>query len=115
MSDMSGTRGVDRVLAKLERSVNEGKYYEAHQMYRTLYFRYFLIIELCGVFYLSLKVSETEQINHSHRLTVTDSEGTGRPPDHRWYQVKSAPEKTVPTNSAPINTKLAPNANEVGP
>lgn len=31
--------GVQRVLAKLEASVNSGNYYEAHQMYRTLYFR----------------------------------------------------------------------------
>ena len=32
--------GVNRVLAKLEASVESGNYYEAHQMYRTLYFRY---------------------------------------------------------------------------
>lgn len=32
--------GVQRVLAKLEASINSGNYYEAHQMYRTLYFRY---------------------------------------------------------------------------
>ncbi|KAK2161508.1 hypothetical protein LSH36_115g04000 [Paralvinella palmiformis] len=36
----SGGRGVQRVLVKLERSIQEGNYYEAHQMYRTLYFRY---------------------------------------------------------------------------
>lgn len=35
-----GDRGVSRVLDKLEASVNAGHYYEAHQMYRTLYFRY---------------------------------------------------------------------------
>ncbi|XP_045497283.1 Golgi to ER traffic protein 4 homolog [Colias croceus] len=35
-----GERGVSRVLDKLEASVNDGKFYEAHQMYRTLYFRY---------------------------------------------------------------------------
>lgn len=35
-----GTRGVARVLAKLESSIASGNYYEAHQMYRTLYFRY---------------------------------------------------------------------------
>lgn len=34
-----GERGVSRVLEKLEASVNAGQYYEAHQMYRTLYFR----------------------------------------------------------------------------
>ncbi|CAG9584387.1 unnamed protein product [Danaus chrysippus] len=35
-----GERGVSRVLDKLEASINSGQYYEAHQMYRTLYFRY---------------------------------------------------------------------------
>lgn len=35
-----GDRGVSRVLDKLEASVNAGQYYEAHQMYRTLYFRF---------------------------------------------------------------------------
>ncbi|XP_008554602.1 Golgi to ER traffic protein 4 homolog [Microplitis demolitor] len=33
-------QGIQRVLGKLEASVNSGNYYEAHQMYRTLYFRY---------------------------------------------------------------------------
>ncbi|XP_068631747.1 Golgi to ER traffic protein 4 homolog [Battus philenor] len=33
-------RGASRVLDKLEVSINNGEYYEAHQMYRTLYFRY---------------------------------------------------------------------------
>ncbi|XP_034115241.1 Golgi to ER traffic protein 4 homolog [Drosophila nasuta] len=33
-------RGVSRVLAKLSHSLAEGEYYEAHMMYRTLYFRY---------------------------------------------------------------------------
>ncbi|KAG8329162.1 Golgi to ER traffic protein 4 [Homalodisca vitripennis] len=32
--------GVQRVLGKLDSSVKNGNYYEAHQMYRTLYFRY---------------------------------------------------------------------------
>jgi hypothetical protein len=36
----SSVRGVSRVLEKLENSVKNGNYYEAHQMYRTLYFRY---------------------------------------------------------------------------
>lgn len=34
-----GSLGVQRVLAKLEASINSGNYYEAHQMYRTLHFR----------------------------------------------------------------------------
>ncbi|XP_054282144.1 Golgi to ER traffic protein 4 homolog [Macrosteles quadrilineatus] len=43
MSDSTQSRkalGAQRVLAKLENSVKNGNYYEAHQMYRTLYFRY---------------------------------------------------------------------------
>lgn len=40
MSQTKSCRGVSRVLAKLEESVQSGKYYEAHQKYRTLYFRY---------------------------------------------------------------------------
>ncbi|CAG9824731.1 unnamed protein product [Phaedon cochleariae] len=35
-----GVRGISRVLEKLEKSVKDGNFYEAHQMYRTLYFRY---------------------------------------------------------------------------
>lgn len=31
--------GVDRVKNKLEQSIKQGDYYEAHQMYRTLYAR----------------------------------------------------------------------------
>lgn len=37
-------QGVQRVLAKLECSVKNGNYYEAHQMYRTLYFRFVLML-----------------------------------------------------------------------
>ncbi|KAK4009808.1 Golgi to ER traffic protein 4 homolog [Daphnia magna] len=32
--------GAERVLQKLKKSIEDGNYYEAHQMYRTLYFRY---------------------------------------------------------------------------
>ena len=31
--------GTERVLAKLKHSIENENYYEAHQMYRTLYFR----------------------------------------------------------------------------
>ncbi len=37
---MASKRGCERVLAKLHASVERGNYYEAHQMYRTLCFRY---------------------------------------------------------------------------
>lgn len=36
----SRVHGVQRILSKLESSVNSGNYYEAHQMYKTLYFRW---------------------------------------------------------------------------
>ncbi|XP_022236293.1 Golgi to ER traffic protein 4 homolog, partial [Limulus polyphemus] len=32
--------GVDRILSKLQSNIEAGNYYEAHQMYRTIYFRY---------------------------------------------------------------------------
>ncbi|XP_022214318.1 Golgi to ER traffic protein 4 homolog [Drosophila obscura] len=39
-SNSTGQRGVSRVLAKLSHSLAGGEFYEAHMMYRTLYFRY---------------------------------------------------------------------------
>ncbi|KDR24283.1 hypothetical protein L798_06745 [Zootermopsis nevadensis] len=36
----SKVHGIQRVISKLASSINAGNYYEAHQMYRTLYFRY---------------------------------------------------------------------------
>ena len=38
-SRSQGSRGTARVLSKLNTSLENGNYYEAHQMYRTLYFR----------------------------------------------------------------------------
>lgn len=35
----AGRGGVQRVLQKLDKSIEEGNYYESHQMIRTLYFR----------------------------------------------------------------------------
>nr|CAI5850683.1 unnamed protein product [Callosobruchus analis] len=40
MAATAQVRGISRVLEKLEKSVKDGNFYEAHQMYRTLYFRY---------------------------------------------------------------------------
>ena len=34
-----GAAGASRVLAKLNASLENGNFYEAHQMYRTLYYR----------------------------------------------------------------------------
>lgn len=32
-------QGIERVMKKLQVNIELGQYYEAHQMYRTLYFR----------------------------------------------------------------------------
>ncbi|XP_070187925.1 Golgi to ER traffic protein 4 homolog isoform X2 [Littorina saxatilis] len=37
---MAAARGIERVLAKCEECIGSGNFYEAHQMIRTLYFRY---------------------------------------------------------------------------
>ena len=36
--------GVGRILAKLNQNIDSGNFYEAHQLYRTLYFRYCSIL-----------------------------------------------------------------------
>jgi len=38
--EIRAQHGVKKVLLKLENSIQNGNYYEAHQMYKTIYFRY---------------------------------------------------------------------------
>ena len=40
MSRRRQTQGVDRVLTRLEKNVEDGKYYDAFQMYKSVYHRY---------------------------------------------------------------------------
>lgn len=40
MASIRGAQGSDRILVKLKRMIASGEYYEAHQLYRTLNFRY---------------------------------------------------------------------------
>lgn len=40
MATIRGTQGSERLLAKLHKLINNAEYYEAHQLYRTLNFRY---------------------------------------------------------------------------
>jgi hypothetical protein len=40
MASETLNRGTRRVLSKLEKSIEDGDHYEAHQMIRTLYFRW---------------------------------------------------------------------------
>lgn len=42
-------KGTSKVLEKLEASINEGNYYEAHQMYRSVLNRYVLLAEERGL------------------------------------------------------------------
>lgn len=45
--------GIERVLAKCQSCVEAGNYYEAHQMYRTLYFRHgYSLFTVCVLFHL---------------------------------------------------------------
>uniref|UniRef100_T1IB54 Uncharacterized protein n=1 Tax=Rhodnius prolixus TaxID=13249 RepID=T1IB54_RHOPR len=37
---LNKVHGVSRLIYKIENSIKNGNYYEAHQMYKTLYFRY---------------------------------------------------------------------------
>lgn len=62
-----GNRGVSRVLQKLEKSVTDGNYYEAHQMYRTLYFRY-IETPLLPIINWWHKMLETSK----HNLIISD-------------------------------------------
>lgn len=89
MSQTKSCRGVSNVLAKLEQSIRSGKYYEAHQKYRTLYFRYLSQKRFDECLSLlndgSLKLLENEQyssgadlgllvVDTLEKTTVTDSE-----------------------------------------
>lgn len=74
MSQTKSYRGVSRVLAKVEESVQSGKFYEAHQKYRTLYFRYLSqkrfdeCLEL--LFNGSIKLLENEQYSSGADLGI---------------------------------------------
>jgi len=50
---MSQLRGVGRMKIKLETAIREERYYEAHQLYRTLHFRFELYCN-CQIFYYSM-------------------------------------------------------------
>ena len=45
-----GAAGVARIHAKLKTSLESGNFYEAHQFYRTLYFRYVTVF--CDIDFL---------------------------------------------------------------
>ncbi|XP_055608798.1 Golgi to ER traffic protein 4 homolog [Uranotaenia lowii] len=69
--NVPGARGVARVLAKLESSLESGNYYEAHQMYRTLYFRYLSQRKYDELLDLLYKGALT-LLNHDQQTSGTD-------------------------------------------
>ena len=40
MASLQATHSGDRILGKINRLIEEKEFYEAHQLYRTIYFRY---------------------------------------------------------------------------
>lgn len=40
MASIRGAQGSERILAKLNKFIESGQFYEAHQLYRTINFRY---------------------------------------------------------------------------
>lgn len=51
MADVAGGResGVTRIFTKLHNLTESGNFYEAHQLYRTIYFRYIVMDELMKI------------------------------------------------------------------
>jgi golgi to ER traffic protein 4 len=55
MANIKSNRGINRVLEKITKSFESGNFYESHQLYKTLYFRYSAqgkLPEILGVFFL---------------------------------------------------------------
>lgn len=115
MSQTKSYRGVSRVLAKVEESVQSGKFYEAHQKYRTLYFRYLSqkrfdeCLEL--LFNGSTKLLENEQYSSGADLGIlvvdTLEKTTVNEPDlwiHRLGRLLSK----IPANLVERETLLVP-------
>lgn len=108
MSQTKSYRGVSRVLQKLEESVQAGKYYEAHQKYRTLYFRY-----------LSQKrFDECLDLLYNGAQTFLDNEQYSSGADLSGLVVDTLEKTTVPDNEIWMNrlgdliSKIKPNTVE---
>lgn len=63
--------GLERVLIKLKASVASGNYYEAHQMYRTLYYRYLLQSRYVDCLHL-LHEGAVQFLDHEQRSIGAD-------------------------------------------
>lgn len=88
MSQTKSYRGVSRVLAKLEESVQAGKFYEAHQKYRTLYFRYLS----------QKKFDECLDLLYNGAQTFLDNEQYSSGADLGGLVVDTLEKTTVPDN-----------------
>lgn len=69
----SRAAGAQRVLVKLQESLSNEKYYEAHQMYRTLYFRY--VTSDCSRFtisrrFFSFQIFKSKAVPWTFRLAL---------------------------------------------
>jgi hypothetical protein len=69
----SRAAGAQRVLVKLQESLSNEKYYEAHQMYRTLYFRY--VTSDCSRFtfsrrFFSMQIFKSKAVPRTSRLAL---------------------------------------------
>eukprot|EP01116_Phalansterium_solitarium_P000216 TRINITY_DN10125_c0_g1_i1.p2 TRINITY_DN10125_c0_g1~~TRINITY_DN10125_c0_g1_i1.p2 ORF type:complete len:322 (+),score=129.93 TRINITY_DN10125_c0_g1_i1:52-1017(+) len=108
--------GMAAVLAKLERSVAEGKYYEAQQMYKTLYYRYVgqkkaddacqLLLSGVRTMLSQRQVNEALELSKLlldllqsapvKRLTIADPLGALEAMFGSWLAASEAPADTVP-------------------
>lgn len=109
-----GARGVARVLAKLESSVESGNYYEAHQMYRTLYFRYLTqkkyeeLLELLYKGSLTLLNHEQYTSGADLGLLIVDTLEKGKITDdaEKWMQKIAVLLSKIPPNVVERETLL---------
>uniref|UniRef100_A0A1Q3F7M2 Putative golgi family to er traffic protein 4 n=1 Tax=Culex tarsalis TaxID=7177 RepID=A0A1Q3F7M2_CULTA len=110
-----GARGVARVLAKLESSIETGNYYEAHQMYRTLYFRYLSqrnyeqLLELLYKGSLTLLNHEQHTSGADLGLLIVDTlEKAAKPEEEaeQWMQKLAVLLSKIPQNVVERETLL---------
>lgn len=83
---MSSAKGTDKVLDKLNTSVEEGKYYEAHQMYRTV----------CRRYIKQKKYKSAIDLLFSGAQTLLNHKQTGSGTDLSLYLIDAYNEEKMP-------------------
>jgi len=102
----AGGAGTERVMSKLKKSIENENYYEAHQMYRTLYFRYVgqrKFEELEGMLYdgavLLFSHNQVESALDLSKLYVeTLKEGDFKPEDSKFIKICRLYDEIPPDN-----------------